>query len=81
MTADTSTLNGHLSMVHSVPEPKRQARSLDNVKMARNRGSAEEDITESDLVRQLIFIFGNTTSSDIIDTGNGYQLRPSLVIS
>ena len=32
-------------------------------------------------MRQLIFIFGNTTSSDIIDTGNGYQLRPSLIVS
>jgi hypothetical protein len=30
------------------------------------------------LVRQLLFVFGNTTSADIIDTGDGYQPRPGL---
>lgn len=32
-------------------------------------------------MRQLIFIFGNTSSTDIIDTGDGYQLRPSMNVS
>lgn len=74
-----SNINGQSYLVNS--QPRRQAQSLDHVKLARNRGSIEENIQESDIVRQLIFVFGNTSSTDIIDTGNGYQLRPSIAVS
>jgi hypothetical protein len=70
--------NANSYLVSPLHQPRRQAQSLDHVKIARNRGSLEENVQESDLVRQLLFIFSNTTSADIVDTGNGYQLRPSL---
>jgi hypothetical protein len=49
--------------------------------MVRNRGSAEEGVTEVDLVRQLSFVFANTSSSDILETTDGYQLRSGLNVT
>jgi hypothetical protein len=52
--------------------------STDHIKIARNRGSADESVKESDLVRQLLFVFGNTTSTDIIEIRDGFEVRLSL---
>lgn len=82
-TTDTaaSVVQGHSYSVSPLSQPKRQSQSLDHIKIARNKGSPEENITEGDIVRQLIFIFGNTTSTDIVDTAEGYQIRPTLAVS
>ena len=60
---------------------KKQSYSIDHIKIARNRGSVDETVQESDLVRQLLFVFGNTTSTDIVDNGDGYQIRPTLLVA
>ena len=64
-TTDTAASAVHSYAVSPLSQPKRQSQSLDHIKIARNKGSPEENITEGDIVRQLIFIFGNTTSTDI----------------
>lgn len=84
ITTDTNTtaINNISSLSLSpLAQPRGRGSSADQAKIARNRGSLEENIQESDLVRQLIFVFGNTASTEIIDTGDGYQLRPSLNVS
>jgi hypothetical protein len=84
ITTDTNvTAINNLSSLSLSPlaQPRGRGSSADQAKIARNRGSLEENIQESDLVRQLIFVFGNTASTEIIDSGDGYQLRPSLNVS
>lgn len=85
ITTDTNTTTAinNISSLSLSPlaQPRARGSSADQVKIARSRGSLEEGVQESDLVRQLIFVFGNTASTDIIDTGDGYQLRPSLNVS
>jgi len=39
---------------------------MEQLKIIRNKGSVEDGVTESDLIRQLLFVFNNTNSSDII---------------
>jgi len=38
-------------------------------------------VKESDLVRQLLFVFGNTTSTDIIEIRDSYEVRPNLEVT
>lgn len=54
---------------------------MDHVKIARNRGLVDEKFQESDLVRQLIFIFGNNSSNDIVEIDDGFHLKPNIPAS
>ena len=47
----------------------------------RNRGSVQDSLSEGDLVRQLIFALDNGVSNDIIETKDGYELRPGLAVT
>lgn len=49
--------------------------------MIRSKDSVEGGISESEMVRQLSFAFTNTSSSEIMETTDGYQLKSSLNVS
>jgi hypothetical protein len=64
-----------------LPQPRRPTQLADQLKVVRTRGSVEDGVSEIDLVRQLSFAFTNTSSSEIVETADGYQLKSSLNVT
>jgi hypothetical protein len=54
---------------------------MENLKQVRNRGCIQEGISENDIIRQLSFVFNNTSSNDIVESNEGYQLRSTINVS
>lgn len=82
MTTQTNlTAVNNVSYLGSPLNQPRRAQSADYVRIARNRGLVDEKFQESDLVRQLIFIFGNNSSNDIVEFEDGYHLKTTIPAS
>ncbi|CAM6004535.1 unnamed protein product [Sphagnum balticum] len=63
------------------PASKKNGLAAEQLKIIRNRGSPEEGLTESDLIKQLTFVLNNTNSNDIIEDGGKYQLRAGINVN
>lgn len=64
MTVETNITNNNSSTI--IPQPRKQPNPADWLRSVRNRGCLEEGLTEASIVRQIIFVFANNISSDIV---------------
>lgn len=76
-TADSVYNISAIQPAHS----RKSTTQQEQLRIVRNKGSAEDGVSESELIRQLSFVFNNASSSDIVESGDGYQVRAGLNVS